>query len=152
MAEQKPSRKMRFHVAERLAFSALLPPGKKHPIPPRIACSLRPWRQNFSESQKARSRNGDRSAADRRLSSWKAGLSAIAFAIWKATSLDVSWSRLLTEMRSGMFCAMKTTKEPPAVTLGRRGGLARAKKLSKKEQSAIGRKAAQARWRKASKP
>jgi len=43
-------------------------------------------------------------------------------------------------------------KMPAAVKLGRRGGLSRAKKLSKKRQSQIGRKAARARWRKARKP
>jgi hypothetical protein len=45
-----------------------------------------------------------------------------------------------------------TKKESAAVTLGRRGGLARAKKLSKKKQSQIGKKAARTRWRKARKP
>jgi hypothetical protein len=40
------------------------------------------------------------------------------------------------------------TKNPAAVALGRRGGKARAKKLSKRRQSEIGRKAARARWKK----
>lgn len=53
------------------------------------------------------------------------------------------------EMHSGMLCAMKK-KSPAAVALGRRGGLARAKRLSKAKQSQIGRKAAHARWRKKS--
>lgn len=35
-----------------------------------------------------------------------------------------------------------------AVTLGRLGGKARAKKLSKRERSAISRKGGKARWRK----
>jgi hypothetical protein len=43
-------------------------------------------------------------------------------------------------------------KDPNAVALGRKGGLkggpARAKKLGKKKLSEIGRKAAEARWRK----
>jgi len=38
-----------------------------------------------------------------------------------------------------------------AVALGRRGGKARAKKLSKQERSEIARKGAQARWRKGGK-
>jgi hypothetical protein len=42
-------------------------------------------------------------------------------------------------------------KFPAAVELGRRGGKARAKALSKKRASEIGRKAARARWRKAKK-
>ena len=44
-------------------------------------------------------------------------------------------------------------KNPAAVALGKlggkKGGLARAKKLSKKRKSEIARKAAQARWKKA---
>jgi general stress protein YciG len=40
-------------------------------------------------------------------------------------------------------------KLPAAVELGRRGGKARAKALSKRRASQIGRKAARARWRKA---
>jgi hypothetical protein len=43
-------------------------------------------------------------------------------------------------------------KMPAAVELGRRGGLARAKKVSRKKLSQIGRKAAAARWRKGKKP
>jgi hypothetical protein len=46
---------------------------------------------------------------------------------------------------------MRKKKEPAAVALGRRGGLARAKKLSKKKQSEIGQKAARARWKKGGK-
>ena len=38
-------------------------------------------------------------------------------------------------------------KDKAAVALGRKGGKARAKKLSKLERSAIARKAAEARWR-----
>ena len=37
-------------------------------------------------------------------------------------------------------------KNPAAVTLGRKGGIARAKKLSIEERSAIAKKAAKARW------
>ena len=40
-------------------------------------------------------------------------------------------------------------KDAAAVKLGRRGGLARARKRSKKELSEIGRKGATARWQKA---
>ncbi len=38
-----------------------------------------------------------------------------------------------------------------AVVLGRRGGEARARKLSKAERRAIGRRGAEARWRKVNK-
>jgi hypothetical protein len=41
---------------------------------------------------------------------------------------------------------MKKRKNPAAVTLGRQGGKARAKKLSKRALSKIGRKGAKARW------
>jgi hypothetical protein len=37
-------------------------------------------------------------------------------------------------------------KDPAAVALGRKGGEARAKKMSKKQRSAIARKGAKARW------
>lgn len=40
----------------------------------------------------------------------------------------------------------KGRKNPHAVALGRRGGLARAKSLTKKQISEIGRKGARARW------
>jgi hypothetical protein len=43
---------------------------------------------------------------------------------------------------------MKKRKNPAAVALGKRGGLARAKKASKKMLSKIGRKGATARWKK----
>ena len=43
-------------------------------------------------------------------------------------------------------------KMPAAVALGRRGGLARAKKVSRRKLTEIGRKGAAARWRKARKP
>jgi hypothetical protein len=39
-------------------------------------------------------------------------------------------------------------KNPHATALGKRGGIARAKKLTAAERSAIARKAAAARWRK----
>jgi hypothetical protein len=39
-------------------------------------------------------------------------------------------------------------KDPAAVALGRRGGHARAKELSKKRRKEIAKKAAQARWSK----
>ena len=38
-------------------------------------------------------------------------------------------------------------KDPAAVSLGKRGGKARAEALSKKERSAIAKKAAKARWK-----
>jgi len=38
-------------------------------------------------------------------------------------------------------------KDPAAVLLGRKGGKARAAKLTPKERSAIARKVAEARWR-----
>jgi hypothetical protein len=44
---------------------------------------------------------------------------------------------------------MTTGKNPSAVKLGRLGGKARAKKLTKEELSEQGRKAVQARWAKA---
>jgi len=44
--------------------------------------------------------------------------------------------------------ARKPTKNPAAVALGRKGGLARKKKLSKEELSDQGRKAVLARWQK----
>jgi hypothetical protein len=43
-------------------------------------------------------------------------------------------------------------KDPAAVALGRKGGKKRAEKLSAKELSDQGRKAVQARWKKAKKP
>jgi hypothetical protein len=46
---------------------------------------------------------------------------------------------------------MTTKKRAAAVLLGRLGGEARGKKLSKKELSEQGRKAVQARWAKAAK-
>lgn len=42
----------------------------------------------------------------------------------------------------------KSKKNPAAVSLGRRGGKSRAKTLSKKELSEIGKKGAARRWRK----
>jgi hypothetical protein len=42
-------------------------------------------------------------------------------------------------------------KNPAAVELGRRGGLARAKKVSEKKLSEIGQKGATARWKKGKK-
>ena len=47
---------------------------------------------------------------------------------------------------------MTKRKNPAAVTLGRRGGIARAQKRSKEELSEIGRKGATARWGKVRKP
>ena len=44
---------------------------------------------------------------------------------------------------------MNYRKNPAAVSLGRRGGKARAEKLSKEELSEQGRKAVNARWAKA---
>ena len=41
---------------------------------------------------------------------------------------------------------MKKAKDPAAVDLGRRGGKARGRNLSKAELSEQGRKAVQARW------
>jgi hypothetical protein len=41
---------------------------------------------------------------------------------------------------------MAKKKDPAAVKLGRKGGLARAKKLTKERQSEIGRNAVMARW------
>jgi hypothetical protein len=41
-----------------------------------------------------------------------------------------------------------TKKNPAAVALGRKGGLATAKNLTRAERTAIGRKAARARWAK----
>lgn len=43
----------------------------------------------------------------------------------------------------------KKRKNPAAVALGRRGGLARRHKMTAEQRSAIARKAALARWRKA---
>jgi len=43
---------------------------------------------------------------------------------------------------------MGTKKNPHAVSLGRKGGKARAEKLSKEELSRQGRKAVMARWAK----
>jgi hypothetical protein len=37
-------------------------------------------------------------------------------------------------------------KDPAAVSLGRKGGVARAKKMSKKKRSASAKKAAETRW------
>jgi hypothetical protein len=48
-------------------------------------------------------------------------------------------------MPSGRLLAMQK-KNSAAVQLGRRGGLARAKKQSKEALSKIGRKGARARW------
>ena len=39
------------------------------------------------------------------------------------------------------------TRDPAAVALGRKGGQARAKKMSKKQRLAIAKKAAAARWK-----
>ena len=55
-------------------------------------------------------------------------------------------------MRSGRLAGKMKKKLPAAVELGQRGGKARAKKLSRKRLSEIGRKAASARWKKARKP
>jgi hypothetical protein len=46
---------------------------------------------------------------------------------------------------------MKKKKNAAAVALGKQGGIARAKKTSKKELSEIGQKGAAARWKKAPK-
>lgn len=46
---------------------------------------------------------------------------------------------------------MQEKKNPAAVSLGRLGGKARAKKASRKKLSEIGRKGATARWKKARK-
>jgi hypothetical protein len=42
----------------------------------------------------------------------------------------------------------KRRKDPLAVRFGRRGGRARAAKMTREERSALGRKAVQARWAK----
>lgn len=42
--------------------------------------------------------------------------------------------------------AKKQQKDPAAVALGRKGGQARAKRLTKAERSEAARKAAQVRW------
>ena len=55
-------------------------------------------------------------------------------------------------MHSGRVAAVKKKKNPAAVALGRRGGLARAEKVSRRKLSEIGRKAAAARWKKRRKP
>ncbi len=47
--------------------------------------------------------------------------------------------------------ATKQRKNPAAVSLGRKGGTARAAKLSESELSAIGKTGAAARWGKAAK-
>jgi len=54
-------------------------------------------------------------------------------------------------MHSVMVSGMAKKKLAAAVELGRRGGKARAKALSKKRASEIGRKASRVRWRKARK-
>jgi hypothetical protein len=46
---------------------------------------------------------------------------------------------------------MAKTKDPAAVALGKKGGKARAKKLTPEELSEQGRKAVQTRWAKAKK-
>ena len=43
---------------------------------------------------------------------------------------------------------MEKEKDPAAVSLGRRGGLAKARKLTKEQLSEVNRKAVQARWAK----
>lgn len=43
---------------------------------------------------------------------------------------------------------MKTTKDKAAAALGRRGGLARARKMTKAQRSEAARKAVNERWRK----
>lgn len=51
-------------------------------------------------------------------------------------------------MPSVRLRTVKKKKNPAAVALGRHGGKARAKSLSKRELSKIGRKGAAARWKK----
>lgn len=47
-----------------------------------------------------------------------------------------------------MIGLTKKRKSPAAVELGRRGGKARAKRLSKQEREKIARKGGKARWKK----
>ncbi len=47
-----------------------------------------------------------------------------------------------------ILATMAKTKDTSAAKLGKKGGLARAKKLSKEELSEQGRKAVRARWEK----
>jgi hypothetical protein len=51
-----------------------------------------------------------------------------------------------------MLSAMKRKKNTAAVELGRLGGKARAKKITKERRSEIARDAATARWKKERKP
>jgi hypothetical protein len=59
-------------------------------------------------------------------------------------------SKVDNSVAVGILEDMKT-KDPAAVSLGRKGGLARAKKTPAKKLSAIGRKGARARWKKSEK-
>lgn len=52
-------------------------------------------------------------------------------------------------MLSGKLPPLMATKNPAAVQLGRRGGKARAKKLSKEKRKEIARLGGRARWKKA---
>jgi hypothetical protein len=54
-------------------------------------------------------------------------------------------------MPSGSLSRMSKRKNPAAVTLGRLGGKARARKASKQVLSKIGRKGAAVRWKKGKK-
>jgi hypothetical protein len=57
---------------------------------------------------------------------------------------------IVAEATGDLSAEPKSTKDPAAVSLGRRGGLkggpARAAKLSAKKRQEIAKKAAQARW------
>ena len=63
-------------------------------------------------------------------------------------------AHMIAQLATGELDDIKTEdgKDPAAVALGRKGGLkggvARAKKLTAKERSAIAKKAATSRWRK----
>lgn len=54
-------------------------------------------------------------------------------------------------MQVEVFMVTKKRKDAHAIALGRKGGLRRAKTLSTKELSAIGKKGAAVRWKKENK-
>jgi hypothetical protein len=61
------------------------------------------------------------------------------------------WAKLIVDLATSNAteaASIDTQKDPNAAALGRKGGEARAKKLSAKKRTEIARKAARKRWKK----
>lgn len=57
-------------------------------------------------------------------------------------------AKLITGIATGEIENVKPEKDPAAVSLGKKGGKARAKSLTPEQRKAIAEKAAKSRWKK----